>query len=86
MIGVEKSLSPETEVKTPCLAMRLRAAAKALGVSERLLWELTDRGEIPHVRLGRAICYPTDALRRWLEQHVQQSAADREKKSEKILE
>jgi excisionase family DNA binding protein len=46
--------------------MRLRQAAKALGVSERLLWAWTDRGEVPHVRLGKAVLYPVDSLREWL--------------------
>ena len=47
--------------------MRPREAAKALGISERLLWEWTNRGEVPHVRKGKAILYPVDSLRRWLE-------------------
>jgi excisionase family DNA binding protein len=55
---------------TPCLAMRPREAAVALGISERLLWEWTNRGEIPHVRIGKAILYPVDVLRRWLDEHA----------------
>jgi excisionase family DNA binding protein len=55
---------------TPCLAMRPREAAAALGISERLLWEWTNRGEIPHVRIGKAILYPVDVLRRWLDEHA----------------
>ena len=50
----------------PCLALRPREAAKALGIGERLLWTLTNSGKIPHVRLGRAIVYPVDQLREWL--------------------
>ena len=41
-------------------------AAKALGVSERLLWSLTNRNEIPHFKLGRATLYSVDALRQWM--------------------
>ncbi|MSR59847.1 MAG: DNA-binding protein [Planctomycetaceae bacterium] len=48
------------------LALRPREAAKALGVSERSLWEWTHRGDVPHVRIGRTILYPVDALRDWL--------------------
>ena len=48
------------------LALRPREAAKALGVSERTLWGWTHDGTIPHLRVGRAILYPTDALREWL--------------------
>jgi excisionase family DNA binding protein len=48
------------------LALRPREAAKALGVSERSLWEWTHRGDVPHVRIGRTILYPVDGLRAWL--------------------
>ena len=48
------------------LALRPKEAALALGIGERLLWSLTNCGEIPHVRLGRAIVYPVDVLREWL--------------------
>jgi excisionase family DNA binding protein len=51
---------------TDNLALRPREAAKALGVSERSLWEWTHRGDVPHVRIGRTILYPVDALRNWL--------------------
>jgi excisionase family DNA binding protein len=56
-----------SNLPTECLSMRPREAAKALGVSERTLWAWTHNGEIPHVRMGKAILYPVDALRRWLE-------------------
>ena len=41
------------------LALRPREAALALGIGARLLWSLTNRGEVPHVRLGRAVIYPS---------------------------
>jgi len=51
----------------PRLGLRPREAAKALGIGERLLFDLTKRGAIPFVRLGdKAIVYPVDALRDWL--------------------
>ena len=49
------------------LALRPKQAAMALGISERLLWSLTNRGEIPHVRLGKAVVYPVTQLREWLD-------------------
>lgn len=55
---------------TEPLALRPKEAAKALGIGPRLLWTMTNRGEIPHVRLGRAVLYPVDALRRWLVEQV----------------
>ena len=50
----------------PCLALRPKQAAKAIGISERLLWSKTNAGEIPHARIGRAVIYPVDLLREYL--------------------
>ncbi|HVT82805.1 MAG TPA: helix-turn-helix domain-containing protein [Phycisphaerae bacterium] len=62
---------------TPCLALRTREAAAALGVSERTLWDWTQRGDVPHVRRGKTILYPVSALIRWLdEQATAKTAAD----------
>ena len=27
---------------------------------------MTNRGEIPHLRIGKAVVYPLDSLREWL--------------------
>jgi predicted DNA-binding transcriptional regulator AlpA len=53
------------------LALRPREAAKALGISPRLLWQLTaPRGPIPCVRIGigkrQSVLYPTADLQAWL--------------------
>jgi excisionase family DNA binding protein len=52
------------------LALRPREAAKALGISPRLLWQLTHDGQIPCVRLGggkrRTVLYPMATLQAWL--------------------
>ncbi|MBN2129815.1 MAG: helix-turn-helix domain-containing protein [Sedimentisphaerales bacterium] len=53
------------------MAMRPREAAKALGISDRLLWKWTDRGLVPHIRLGKAILYPVDSLRDWLQRQAE---------------
>lgn len=72
MIGVDQmDITHKSEPEIPCLSMRPREAAKALGISERLLWEWTDRGVVPHVHLGKAILYPVDALRDWLREQAQ---------------
>jgi predicted DNA-binding transcriptional regulator AlpA len=52
----------------PRLALRAKDAALALGISERLLWSLTNQGAIPHIRLGRVLLYPVAGLRRWLDE------------------
>ncbi len=48
------------------LALNPTQAAEALGIGRRLLWSKTNSGEIPHVRIGKRILYPVDALNRWL--------------------
>jgi hypothetical protein len=50
----------------PALALRAPDAAKALGISERALRTLTKSGVIPHVRLGHAVVWPIDLLRKSL--------------------
>lgn len=59
----------------PCLALRPRQAAQALGIGERLLWSKTNAGEIPCVRIGRAVVYPIEALRVYLAGKVKGGAA-----------
>jgi excisionase family DNA binding protein len=57
------------------LALRPREAAKALGISPRLLWQLTHDGVIPCVRVGsgkrRTVLYPTATLQGWLSRQVE---------------
>ena len=52
------------------LALRPREAAKALGISPRLLWQLTHDGVIPSVRVGagkrKTVLYPMADLQAWL--------------------
>jgi hypothetical protein len=49
------------------LALRPKDAARALGISERLLWSKTKSGHVPHVRIGRSIIYPIHLLHRYLD-------------------
>ena len=42
-------------------------AARALAISPRKLWDLTKRGQIPHVRIGRSVRYATADLQAWVE-------------------
>lgn len=60
-------IAPATPPESPIrLALRPKEAAEALGIGQRLLWELTNRGEIPCVRIGRAVTYPVELLTEWL--------------------
>ena len=51
----------------PTLALRREQAAAALGISVRMVDEMTANGTLPHVRLGkRVILYPVASLEQWL--------------------
>ena len=57
------------------LALRPREAAKALGISPRLLWQLTHDKEIPCVRVGsgkrQSVLYPVALLQAWMAERAQ---------------
>lgn len=83
MIGVDAAKLPgKKEPEIPCLAMRLRDAAKALGVSDGFLWQQTKAGVVPCVRVGKAVLYPVDTLRDWLRQQAQAGEKEGEKDSQ----
>jgi|688.fasta_scaffold46305_7 hypothetical protein len=52
------------------LALRPKAAARMLSISERYLWQLTDDGQIPCRRVGngkrKTVLYSMAALEAWL--------------------
>ena len=66
----------------PPLALRPREAAKALGISPRLLWQLTHDGHVPCVRVGsgkrRTVLYPTAELQAWLTRHAEAAKGGRD--------
>ena len=53
---------------TPPLLVTVREASRMLSVSGRTLWDLTRRGVIPSVRIGRGVRYSIDALERFVRQ------------------
>ena len=59
-------------VPSTALALRPREAAKAFGISGRMLWSLTaPRGAIPAVRIGTCVLYPVTGLQAWLDRQAQ---------------
>lgn len=74
------SISP-VDLHARILALRPREAAKALGISPRLLWALTKNGDIPCVRLGtgkrRTVLYPLADLQAWLSRRASGAEFDR---------
>jgi predicted DNA-binding transcriptional regulator AlpA len=58
---------PDRDADPERLALRPAEAAKVLGIGQRLLWQETNRGAIPHLRIGaKVVVYPVAALREWL--------------------
>jgi len=49
------------------LLLTPKEASKALSVCERTLYHLAKSGELRTVRIGRAVRYPAQELRRWIE-------------------
>ena len=58
----------KSDVPVSPLAMRPKEVAKALGLSERKLWGLTNQGLIPHFHVGKAVLYPVDGLLEWVKE------------------
>lgn len=58
--------------KTPSivLALRAREAAKALGISPRLLATLVAQKRVPHVRVNKALIFPIRELQDWLTSQI----------------
>ena len=49
------------------LLLNSEEASAALRISPRKLWELTNSGEVPSIRIGRALRYPLADLKAWIE-------------------
>lgn len=64
-------MKSETPTHVSPLALRPKEAAKALGIGARLLWQLTNSGQIPHTKLGRCVVYPVAALTDWLKEQAE---------------
>ena len=67
MVAAEAKLCHRAaDPKIPVMLLKPKDAATALAVSERTLWELTNRKEIPHVQIGRAVRYDPNDLQEWV--------------------
>ena len=64
-------LAPDKEgvllAPVPRVLLTPEEAAKAMSISTRKLWELTNAGELPAVRIDRAVRYDVADLRAWAE-------------------
>ena len=53
--------------ESPRLLVTPSDAARALAISSRKLWALTKEGEMPCVRIGRAVRYDVTDLQKWVD-------------------
>ena len=56
--------------KVLTVLLAVREGAKVLGLPVNRVYEMTARGELPSVRLGRSVRIPADALQRWIEERT----------------
>ena len=57
----------DTTAPTAPLLLTAADAAKALAISPRKLWELTNRRIIPVVRIDRSVRYAVEDLRKFIQ-------------------
>ena len=66
MSETAKSASADGGLRAPLL-VNAAEAARLLAVSERTLWSMTASGEVPYVRVRRALRYSPADLSAWIE-------------------
>ena len=58
------------------LLLRIPEAAEVLGIGRSTLYELMATGEIPVVRIGRAVRIPRIAIADWVDSQFESAQAD----------
>jgi len=66
MIVLKKKQTEATDHSIERLALSIREAAKAVGVSERTIWALHKKGVLKTVRLGGRVLISTAVLKAYL--------------------
>lgn len=57
-------------VETEKLLLRVSETQKLLSLSRSTIYAMVASGELPSVRIGRAVRVPVDALKQWVEQQT----------------
>lgn len=81
---MKKNLITPRDPMIQPLSLRPVDAAKALGISERLLWSWTREQWVPHVRIGNVVLYPVEELNRWLNERTMRAVSDEIQVSEAV--
>lgn len=60
------------------VTMTAKEAAKYLGIGYSKILNLTNKNEIPHIRLGKTFYYTKDRLDKWLEDEQDKPSKEQE--------
>ena len=71
----KKTNKPDAPVHK--LAWRQKEVAQALSLSERKVEELKAGNHIPHFHVGKAVLYPVDQMRQWVEEQTKSKGSKR---------
>lgn len=67
---------PLSRLSSEKLALRSREAAKAIGISPRLLATLVAQKRVPHVRINSVLVFPVADLARWLSEQASKEVSE----------
>ncbi|HBJ35160.1 MAG TPA: DNA-binding protein [Planctomycetaceae bacterium] len=62
-----RSQTPQPGSVNPKLLVNRREAAEMLAISERTLWSLTANGELPSIKIRKAVRYSVGDLQRYID-------------------
>lgn len=65
-------MEPQQETPTPRVLLRVPEVAKALGLGRTKIYELIATGELPVIRVGRAVRVSVVAIQKWVEEQNNQ--------------
>ena len=51
--------------------LRVAAASRKLSVSTTTLYELIAKNQLPHIKIGKSLRIPAQALRAWIEKNTE---------------
>jgi excisionase family DNA binding protein len=71
---VQSTVTPPDE-NVGRLLVGIDEVARMLSLSARTVWTLTNTGHLPHLRIGRRVLYPVDALCHWTAERTRGGAS-----------
>jgi excisionase family DNA binding protein len=69
----KEAMECQNEVSSQRLLLRVPEVAKALGLGRTKVYELIATGELPVIRLGRAVRVSVAALQKWVDEREKRS-------------